>query len=109
MASAKEIKNGNGITYAYQIRVYRGRDTEGKQLKPYSKTWRIPEGMKNPRTIAPIPLKSQKGFKTVCATQSHRLPVYTEGNRKIDYDGLHDLNGVPFLGLSDSVLKLGQG
>ena len=41
MASAKEITNKDGVVYAYQIRVYRGRDTEGKQLKPYSKTWRI--------------------------------------------------------------------
>ena len=34
MASAKEITNKDGVVYAYQIRVYRGRDTEGKQLKP---------------------------------------------------------------------------
>lgn len=51
MASTSTIKNKEGVVYAYQVKVYRGRDSDGKQLKPYSTVWRIPEGMKNPRTI----------------------------------------------------------
>ena len=38
MASSSPIKNKNGVVYAYQIKVYRGRDADGKQLKPYSTT-----------------------------------------------------------------------
>lgn len=51
MASSSPIKNKNGVVYAYQIKVYRGRDSDGKQLKPYSTVWKIPDGMKNSRTI----------------------------------------------------------
>ena len=51
MASSSPIKNKNGVVYAYQIKVYRGRDADGKQLKPYSTVWKIPDGMRNSRTI----------------------------------------------------------
>lgn len=51
MASSSPIKNKSGVVYAYQIKVYRGRDADGKQLKPYSTVWKIPDGMKNSRTI----------------------------------------------------------
>lgn len=51
MASSSPIKNKSGAVYAYQIKVYRGRDADGKQLKPYSTVWKIPDGMKNSRTI----------------------------------------------------------
>lgn len=51
MASTSPLKNKDGVIYGYQVKVYRGRDAEGKQLKPYSTVWRIPEGMKNARTI----------------------------------------------------------
>lgn len=51
MANIHPIKDKNGEISSYQIRVYRGRDADGKQLKPHSTTWRIPEGMKNSRTI----------------------------------------------------------
>lgn len=51
MAHPAPLKNKDGIVYGYQIKVYRGRDANGKQLKPYSTVWRIPEGMKNQRTI----------------------------------------------------------
>lgn len=51
MAHPAPLKNKDGVIYGYQIKVYRGRDANGKQLKPFSTVWRIPEGMKNPRTI----------------------------------------------------------
>ena len=51
MANANPIKDKTGKIIGYQIRVYKGRDAKGKQLKPYSMVWHIPEGMTNPRTI----------------------------------------------------------
>ena len=51
MASTQPLKNKDGRVYAYQIKVFRGRDANKKQLKPYSEVWRIPEGMNHPRTI----------------------------------------------------------
>ncbi len=51
MANIRPIKDKSGSVTSYQIRVYRGRDVNGKQLKPFSTTWKIPEGMKNSRTI----------------------------------------------------------
>ncbi len=45
MANIQERKNKEGKLISYSIRVYRGRDPEtGKQLTPYSCTWRVPEG-----------------------------------------------------------------
>ena len=66
MASSSPLKNKDGVVYAYQIRVYRGRDTEGKQLKPYSMTWKIPEGMKNSRTIKKELEKAKAEFENEC-------------------------------------------
>ena len=51
VANIRPIKDKSGSVTSYQIRVYRGRDVNGKQLKPFSTTWKIPEGMKNSRTI----------------------------------------------------------
>lgn len=51
MANASPMKNKLGEVYAYQVRVHRGRDADGRQLKPYSTVWRIPPGMTNSRTI----------------------------------------------------------
>lgn len=51
MAHTAPLKNKSGVVYGYQVKVYRGRDANGKQLKPFSTVWRIPEGMKNQRTI----------------------------------------------------------
>lgn len=51
MANITPIKDKNGSVRSYRIRVFRGRDASGKQLKPYSTIWHIPENMKNERTI----------------------------------------------------------
>ena len=45
MANIQARKNKEGQVISYSIRVYRGRDPKsGKQLTPYSHTWRVPEG-----------------------------------------------------------------
>lgn len=45
MASIQSRKDKAGKIISYSIRVYRGRDPgTGKQLTPYTATWRVPEG-----------------------------------------------------------------
>lgn len=45
MASINARRNKYGQIVSYTIRVYRGYDSSGKHLKPYSMTWKLPEGM----------------------------------------------------------------
>ena len=66
MASASPIKNKDGKVYAYQIKVFRGRDADKKQLKPFSMTWRIPDGMKHPKTIAAELERVKAEFENNC-------------------------------------------
>ncbi|HHV09553.1 MAG TPA: site-specific integrase [Clostridiales bacterium] len=51
MASKTPRKDKDGNITSYQIEVYRGRNPEGKKLKPYSMTWQIPEGWKSENKI----------------------------------------------------------
>lgn len=51
MASKTPRKDKDGNITSYQIEVYRGRDSEGKKLKPYSMTWQVPEGWKSENKI----------------------------------------------------------
>lgn len=44
MASIRPRKNKQGEITSYAIRVNRGRDTDGKQLKPYTMSWNRPDG-----------------------------------------------------------------
>ena len=45
MANIQARRNKEGQVISYSIRVYRGRDPQsGKQLTPFSHTWRVPEG-----------------------------------------------------------------
>lgn len=66
MASTQPLKNKDGRVYAYQIKVFRGRDANKKQLKPYSEVWRIPEGMNHPRTIKKELEKEAARFELEC-------------------------------------------
>lgn len=45
MANISERRDKNGNIISYQIRVFRGRDADGKKLKDYMMTWRVPQGM----------------------------------------------------------------
>lgn len=51
MATATPRKNKEGNIVSYQIEVYRGRDAEGKKLKPYTMRWKIPEGWQSENKI----------------------------------------------------------
>ena len=44
MANITPKKNKQGEIISYQIRVFKGRDKNGKQLKPYLETWKVPKG-----------------------------------------------------------------
>ena len=44
MANLQARKDRTGKIISYSIRVYRGREPGGKQLTPYTMTWRVPEG-----------------------------------------------------------------
>lgn len=46
MASYVPYKDKKGNIVSYQIQVYRGRDSEGKKLKPYTMSWEVPQGWK---------------------------------------------------------------
>lgn len=45
MATVTPRKNKNGDIISYQIQVYRGRSADGKKLKPYTTTWKVPKGL----------------------------------------------------------------
>ena len=45
MANIQARRNKDGVIVSYSIRVHKGRDPmTGKQLKPYTATWKVPEG-----------------------------------------------------------------
>jgi integrase len=45
MANIRPRKGKDGGIISYEIRVYRGRGADGKQLKPHTMTWKVPEKM----------------------------------------------------------------
>lgn len=51
MANIQERRNKDGKLISYSIRVHRGRDSEGKQLKPFSTTFEVPEGWTEARAV----------------------------------------------------------
>ena len=50
MANISERKNKKGEIISYRIRVSKGYDAQGKKLKPFEMTWKVPDGM-TPRQI----------------------------------------------------------
>jgi integrase len=49
MANIQPRTNKSGKIISYSIRVHKGRDMNGKQLKPYTMTWIVPEGWNKSR------------------------------------------------------------
>ena len=47
MATIIPYKDKQGNIVSYQIQVYKGRDADGKKLKPYTMSWKVPEGWKD--------------------------------------------------------------
>lgn len=66
MAYIQPIKNKEGIITAYRIKVHRGRDAEGKQLKPFSMNWKVPETYRSEKAILKALEKVAGEFEASC-------------------------------------------
>lgn len=44
MANIQERRDKDGKLISFSIRVFRGRDANGKQLKPYTETFKVKSG-----------------------------------------------------------------
>ena len=66
MANVTAIKNKNGDIVSYRIKVYRGKDANGKQLKPYSMNWRVPPTYKKQTAIDKALQKVVSEFEAKC-------------------------------------------
>ena len=80
MANIRPRKNKDGKIISYQIRVFRGKDMTGKQLKPYVMNWKVPKDM----TQAKI-LKEVNKVATIFEKQCKDGIVSTENVRFCDY------------------------
>jgi len=65
MASITPRKNKQGEVISYQIEIYRGRDTSGKKLKPFSMNWKVPQGWRE-KTIQKELNKVAAQFENDC-------------------------------------------
>lgn len=66
MATAIPYKDKNGNIVSYQIQVFRGRDSTGKKLKPYTESWKVPETYKSEKTIKKALEKAMGAFEAEC-------------------------------------------
>lgn len=66
MARVRPLKNKDGKIISYEIRVFRGKTPSGKELTPYSMTWRIPETYKSESAIKRALAKVVGEFETKC-------------------------------------------
>lgn len=73
MANISPRKNKNGEIISYQIQVYRGRDSNGKKLKPYTMTWKSPKGWSDKRIE-----KELNKVATLFEEECHKGTVSTE-------------------------------
>lgn len=73
MASTQPLKNKAGEIYAYQIQVYRGRESSGKKLKPFSIVWETPVGWKSENKIKKGLAAAAAEFEAKC--KSGAVPV----------------------------------
>lgn len=73
MASATPITDKSGKVIAYRIRVYRGKDANGKKLNDYSMNWAIPETYKSEKAILRELEKVKNRFELDC--QNGNIPV----------------------------------
>lgn len=66
MATVIPYKDKDGKTISYQIQVFRGRDKDGKKLKPYTMSWKIPETYRSEKAILKALDKVVGEFETEC-------------------------------------------
>lgn len=66
MARINPVKNKEGKIISYQIRVFRGKDTDGRELRPYSYNWKIPDTYKTESAIKRGLEKAVREFEYKC-------------------------------------------
>ena len=66
MANITPIKDKDGNITSYRFRVYRGKDAEGKQLKPFTKNWKVPDTYKSEKAILKALEKVAGEFEANC-------------------------------------------
>lgn len=66
MATTIPYKDKDGNIVSYQIQVFRGRDSSGKKLKPYTTSWKVPETYKSEKAIQKALEKAVGEFETEC-------------------------------------------
>lgn len=66
MANITPIKDKDGNITSYRIRVYRGKDADGKQLKPFTKNWKVPTTYKSEKAIQKALEKVAGEFEASC-------------------------------------------
>lgn len=66
MATVTPIKDKHGKITSYRIRVYRGKDSSGKQLKAFSTNWKVPETYKTEKAIQKALEKAVGEFEASC-------------------------------------------
>lgn len=73
MATTVPYKDKNGKIISYQIQVFRGRDSSGKKLKPFTMSWKIPETYKSDKAIQKALDKVVGEFEFQCKMGSHSI------------------------------------
>jgi integrase len=66
MANIQERRNKNGNLISFSIRIFRGRDKDGRQLAPYSETFVVPDGWTESRARKEAEKRAilaEKGYK----------------------------------------------
>lgn len=66
MATTVPYKDNDGNILSYQIQVFRGRDSSGKKLKPYTMSWKVPETYKSEKAIKKALDKVVGEFESDC-------------------------------------------
>lgn len=66
MATTIPYKDKGGNIVSYQIQVFRGRDSSGKKLKPFTTSWKVPETFKSEKAIQKALEKAVGEFETEC-------------------------------------------
>jgi integrase len=77
MATTIPYKDKDGKIVSYQIQVFRGRDSTGKKLKPYTMSWKVPETYKSDRAIKKALDKAVGEFETECKRGEHSIDKRT--------------------------------
>ena len=66
MANVRPYKDKDGKIVSYHIEVFRGRDGNGKKLKPYTTTWKVPDTYRSETAIKRALDKFVGEFETSC-------------------------------------------